>query len=378
MKFSRLVLVFEEMEKKSSRLAITHDVSEVFKTCSPKEAKRVTRLMQGIVAPSHEGIELGMADKLAMRAIEIVSGKSGKEVAAAYRKKGDLGDAAEELLAHRRQHALAHTELSVEKVYDNFYKIAAAGGGGSQDHKVKLLAELLSNAEPNEAKIIIRFVTGSLRLGAGESTITDALSEALSGSKELSDEIERAFNLTSDLGAVAELLFEKGMQSVSAIKPKPFNPIKPALAERLENAQAIIEKIGGGGSEKGAGGVRSGSGAAGGVRGCSVEGKFDGFRLAVHKKGSRVEFYSRRQERVTHMFPDLAEAFKKQVAADEIICEGEAIGFNDATGTFLPFQETMQRKRKHGVAEKAEEIPLKLFLFELLYFDGTDFTQKPY
>ena len=364
------MLVFEEMEKKSSRLAITHDVSEVFKTCSPKEAKRVTRLMEGIIAPPHEGIELGMADKLAMRAIEIVSGKSGKEVAAAYRKKGDLGDAAEELLAQRRQHALAKSELSVEKVYDNFYKIAASGGGGSQDHKVKLLAELLSNAEPNEAKIIIRFVTGSLRLGAGESTIIDALSESRSGSKELSDEIERAFNLTSDLGAVAELLFEKGMQAVSAIKPKPFNPIKPALAERLESAQAIIEKIGGGGGSEG--------GAAGGVRGCSVEGKFDGFRLAVHKKGSRVEFYSRRQERVTHMFPDLAEAFKKQVAADEIICEGEAIGFNDATGTFLPFQDTMQRKRKHGVAEKAEEIPLKLVLFELLYFDGVDYTQKPY
>ncbi len=335
-----------------------HDVSEVFKQCTPKQARQVTLLMQGIVAPPHEGIELGMADKLAERAIQIVSGKSAKEVETAYRKKGDLGDAAEELLSQRRQHALSRSELSVEKVYDNFYKIAASAGGGSQDHKIKLLAELLSNAEPNEAKIIIRFVTGNLRLGVGESTLIDALSEARSGGKELSAEIGRAFNLTSDLGAVAEMLLEKGMPAVSAVKPRPFNPIKPALAERLENAAAIIEKIG--------------------ENGCSVEGKFDGFRLAVHKKGARVEFYSRRQERVTQMFPDLAEAVRKQISADELIAEGEAIAVNDATGTFLPFQETMQRKRKHDVAAKAEEVPLKLFLFELLYVDGDDYTQKPY
>ncbi|MEM0475370.1 MAG: DNA ligase, partial [Candidatus Norongarragalinales archaeon] len=283
MKFSRLVQVFEEIEKKSSRLAITHDVAEIFKACSPREAKRVTLLMQGIVAPPHEGIELGMADKLAMRAIQIVSGKSEREVEAAYREKGDLGDATQELIASKKQHSLARSELTVEKVYENFYKIATAAGGGSQEQKIKLLAELLSNAEPNEAKIIVRFVTGNLRLGVGESTIVDALSEVCAGDKSLSPEIERAFNLTSDLGAIAELLLEKGISAVKAIKPKPFSPIKPALAERLEDAESIIEKIGGGP----------------GGEGCSVEGKFDGFRLAVHKKGSRVEFYSRRQERVT-------------------------------------------------------------------------------
>ncbi len=358
MKFLRLALVFDEIEKKSSRLEMTHDVAEAFKQCNPKQARQVTLLMQGIIAPPHEGIELGMADKLAMRAIEIVSGKTEREVEAAYRKKGDLGDAAEELLSRRSQHALTKSELTVEKVYGNFHKIATAGGGGSQDHKVKLLAELLSNAEPNEAKVIIRFVTGNLRLGVGESTIIDALSEARCGDKTLSDEIERAYNLTSDLGAIAETLLEKGMQAISAAKPKPFNPIKPALAERLENAAAIIEKIG--------------------KNGCSVEGKFDGFRLAVHKKGARVEFYSRRQERVTQMFPDLAEGVRKQISAEELIAEGEAIGYNEATNTFLPFQETMQRKRKHDVAAKAEEIPLKLFLFELLYVNGDDYTQRPY
>jgi len=357
LKFSELAAVFEKIEAKSSRLAITDDLAALFKECTPREAKHVAYLIQGILAPQHEGIQIGMADKMAVRSIALVSGKSVGEVEALYRKTGDLGIAAQELLAKKRQAVLASHALDVEKVYDNFFKIAVASGSGSQDLKIKLLAELLSNASPTEAKVIVRFVTGSLRLGVGDSTILDALSVLKAGSKELRQDLERAYNLTSDLGFVTELFLSKGLEAVKKITPMPFKPIRPALAERLENAEEIIKKMGE----------------------CSVEQKFDGFRLAVHKQGSRVELYSRRQEKVTLMFPDVVEAVKKQFGKQrEFILEGEALAFNEATGSFMPFQETMQRKRKHGIAEKAEELPLKLFVFELLYLNGVDYTLKPY
>ncbi len=357
MKFKELAAVFEKIEAKTSRLAITDDLAALFKECSPREAKHVAYLIQGILAPQHEGIQIGMADKMTVRSISLVSGKSAGEIESLYRKTGDLGIVARELLAGKKQATLASRALDVEKVYENFFKIATASGVGSQESKIKLLAELLSNASPSEAKIIVRFVTGSLRLGVGDFTVLDALSVLKAGSKELRNDLERAYNLTSDLGFVTELFLLKGLEAVKKITPMPFKPIRPALAERLENAEEIIKKLGE----------------------CSVEQKFDGFRLAVHKQGSRVELYSRRQEKVTHMFPDVVKAVKKQLGKQrEFILEGEAIAFNEATGSFMPFQETMQRKRKHGIAEKAEELPLKLFVFELLYLNGVDYTMKPY
>ncbi|MBI2445248.1 ATP-dependent DNA ligase [Candidatus Micrarchaeota archaeon] len=246
--------------------------------------------------------------------------------------------------------------MSIEKVYDNLYKLATTEGVGSQDQKISLLAELFSQASPTEAKAIARFVTGRLRLGVAESTIMDALSVAHGGDKEHKAGLERAFNLTSDLGGVAETLLEKGLGAVSQITPQPFHPIRPALAERLPTAKDIIEKLGK----------------------CSVEAKYDGFRLQVHVRSGKVRIYSRRQEDMTAMFPDVVDAVRGQFKADEAIFEGEAIGYNAATGQFVPFQETIQRKRKHGVAQYAEKIPLKLFVFELLYADGKDWTQEPY
>ncbi|MDP2717168.1 MAG: ATP-dependent DNA ligase, partial [Candidatus Micrarchaeota archaeon] len=255
----------------------------------------------------------------------------------------------------KSQTRLGGGTLTVEKVYQNLHKVATSAGTGSQEQKVRLLAELLSDAQPLEAKAIARFVNGTLRLGVAESTIIDALSVRQAGDKSHKAAIERAFNLTSDLGLVAQTLLEKGMPAVEAFGPEPFSPIRPALAERLPSAEAIIEKLGT----------------------CSVEAKYDGLRLQVHLSGGKVRVYSRREEDVTAMFPDVVDAAKKDFSAKEAIFEGEAIGV-DASGNFVPFQETIQRKRKHGVAQAAKDVPLKLFCFELLYADGADLTSWTY
>lgn len=355
MDFSDLVALYEKLESTPKRLEMTDFLAEFFKSVSAKKVRRVVYLIQGILLPEHEGVELGVADKLCMRAIANASGQSITSIESAYRKKGDLGVVAQDALSKKTQTTLSSSELTVDKVYDNLFKVATVSGDGSQDHKIKLLSELFSSAAPLEAKAVARFVTGSLRLGVAEPTIIDALSVRFAGDKSLKGELERAFNLTSDLGLVAETLFEHGVDAVRAFSPKPFNPIRPALAERLPSAEKIIEKLGT----------------------AMVEAKYDGLRLQVHKKGDDVRIYSRRQENVTAMFPDVVAATKKQFAAKDGIFEGEAIGV-DATGKFVAFQETIQRKRKHGVTQAAKDIPLKVFCFELLYVDGKDLTNEAY
>ncbi|MGB9576942.1 MAG: ATP-dependent DNA ligase [Candidatus Micrarchaeia archaeon] len=356
MEFAELARLFSRIEETRSRLEFTDQLAKLFAEASADEIAKIVYLCCGVLVPQHKGIEIGVGVKLAQQSISLVSGKTVAQVESLYRREGDLGAAAEKLLAQKSQRTLASSALSVAKVYDNFMRIATASGSGSQELKIKLLAELLSSASPLEARYIVRFVQGNLRVGVGESTVLDALSVAKTGSKELRPVLERAFNLTSDIGFVAELFYRKGVEGVRALKPVPFSPIRPALAERLLDAKQIIEKIGR----------------------CSVEGKYDGLRLQVHKSGDRVELFSRRQEVMTHMFPDVVEAVRKQVRARQAILEGEAISYDERTGTFKPFQETIQRKRKYGVEEKARELPLRLFAFELLFVDGEDLTGEPY
>ncbi|MEM4255036.1 MAG: ATP-dependent DNA ligase [Candidatus Norongarragalinales archaeon] len=355
MDFSRLAEIFEKLSSTTKRLEITDDIARLLSECSKKEVKQVVYLITGVLVPQHYGIELGMGDKLCVQSISLVSGKTPKEVETHYRKSGDLGDTAQELLKTKTQHKLGASKLSTEKVYENFYKIATSTGSGSQELKIKLLADLLGNATPLEAKYIIRFVTGKLRLGAGEATVIDALSFTQTKDKSLRPELERAYNFTSDLGLIAELFFESGIEGLKHIKASPFSPIQPALAERLGTAEEIIEKIGE----------------------CAVEAKYDGFRLQVHKQNEKIEIYSRRLEKMTHMFPDLYEEFKKN-KSKEFIIEGEAIAFDEKTKKFLPFQATIQRKRKHGIEEKARVLPLKFFVFDVLLLDGKDYTNAPY
>lgn len=356
MDFGKLAQVYGKLEGTSKRLELTDDLAELFKATPDKEIKTVAYLSAGVLLPEHYGVQLGLGDKFCERAIAAVSGKSVKDVENDYRKTGDLGDTAEKLVATKRQTTLSATsQLTVAKVYDNLYKIATVGGEGSQDLKIKLLSELLASSTPLEARIITRFATGGLRLGIGEPTILDALSVARQGDKSLRPRLERAFNLTSDIGLVAETFWLKGIEAIDAVKTTPFAPIRPALAERLDSAAAIIEKLGK----------------------CAVEAKYDGLRLQCHRHGNEVRIYSRRQEPMTHMFPDIVEQVKSLKCRDAIL-EGEAIAYNDATGEYLSFQQTIQRKRKHDVAEKGAELPLRLFAFELLYLDGKDLTNEPF
>ncbi|MFH1009975.1 MAG: ATP-dependent DNA ligase [bacterium] len=356
MRFRELAEAYEKIEATSGRLVMMELLAAAFKQASPSDIDRIIYLSQGVVAPPFEGLEVGMGEKYVMQAISIATGYELKAVEKHYKKSGDLGDTASEMIGGKRQQSLHYEELSVAKVFDSFRRIAAVSGAGAQDRKIASLAELLNNATPLEAKYIIRFPIGKLRLGAGDSTILEALSIAKQGDRSAKNDLEHAYNMCSDLGLVAKTYYEKGLDGIKKFDVKLFHPIRPALAERLPSADEIIEKLGK----------------------CAVEAKYDGLRLQVHKKGNEIEIYSRRQEKMTPMFPEIVEGIKAQVKATDAIFEGEALAFNEETGEFYSFQMTMQRKRKYGVAKMAEDYPLKLFAFDLLYEDGKDCTKIAY
>jgi len=296
-----------------------------------------------------------MGEKFVEQAISLASGYKMAEVEKKFREKGDLGLVADELLAKKTQKSLFSKKLEVSEVYAVFYKIATASGTGSQDMKIKLLAQLLNNATGKEAKYLVRIPLGMLRLGIGDPTILDAFSVKVWGDKALREPLERAYNLCSDLGRVAEVLWKENMAGIKKFKITPGSPIRSALAERLPSANEIIKKLGK----------------------CIVEAKYDGFRIQVHKNGKNVQLFSRRQENTTHMFPEIVKAVA-ELPNKDLIMEGEALSYNEETAEYYSFQMTIQRKRKYDVGDMAKAYPLKLFVFDVMYVDGKDYTQEPF
>ena len=355
MRFSRFAEYLERLEKTSKRLEMFDILSDLFKKAEKSEVDEIVYFCEENLKPSFYGIEMGMAEKMVEKAIAKVSGRSEKDVEAEYKKLGDFGLVGEKLTG-KQSTLFRSKKLDIEEVYNQLFKIAESGGEGSVDKKVSMLAGLLSNCSALESRYVIRFILGSLRLGIGDPTLMDSMSKALTGDRmALRKDIERAYNMCSDLGKVASVLFNKGEKGLKDFKISVGSPIRMALAERLPSAEEIIKKLGK----------------------CAVETKYDGLRLQVHKQGDKVEMFSRNLENMTLMFPDIAKGIIKQIKLKDAIIEGEAVAFNEETGEFFPFQVTITRKRKYDIEEQAKNFPLVLFSFELLY-DGKDLTGLSY
>ena len=367
MLFSGVAQHFSKIEGTASRLSMSGIIAGLLMQARPAEARQLVYIMEGNVAPSHEGLDVGIGEKFAIRAIAKTSGYSAHRVESDFKESGDLGATAEALLAKKAQLSLSSSENTLEKVYASFLKIARMSGSGSQEAKISVLSELLNGATPLEAKYLVRFCLGKLRLGVGDPSIIDALSMVRHDDKTDKAMLERAFNLCSDLGEVAEVYLSGS--DLSRFSAKPLKPIRPALAERLPNAREIIEKLCSDEKDEGKKPIIS--------RKCAVEAKYDGLRMQVHLKDGVVVIYSRKLEKMTSMFPEIVEA-ASALPAKNAIFEGEALAYNAREKKFYSFQQTIQRKRKHGVEKMASEFPLRLFAFDIMYLDGTDLTLTPY
>jgi DNA ligase-1 len=358
MHYSLLAETYEKVEKTTKRLEMTDYLVELFKHTPKDVVEKVAHLTIGELYPPFRGIELGIAEKLAIKSVAIATGKTEKEVVEDYKRTGDLGATVEGILSERAQATLTRVPLTVEQVYDTFDKIAHATGAGSQEFKIRSLAGLISNASPKEAKYIVRMAIGKLRLGIADMTVLDALAIAYAGGKEFRGDIERAYNLSSDLGYVAKTLAKGGIEAIRKFKVTLGRPIRPQLAERLSSLEEIMEKLGGIGS---------------------CEYKYDGLRIQAHVSKGEVQLFSRRLENITHQFPDVVKELKEGIRVEEAIVDGECVPVDSNTGELLPFQVVAHRRgRKYDVEKMIEEVPVTFFLFDVLYVDGGDLTLAPY
>ena len=359
MQFGDLAEVFDRLEKTSSRLEMTDILAEFFRSVKPEEIRKTIYLSVGRLHPDFVPLELGMADKLVLKAIVSVSGRRSEEVEDLWTKTGDPGEVAEMLIAKKKQMTLFSEPLSFQNVIEGLTAIENASGKDSQDKKMKLLARMLHDSSPLEARYLCRIVTGRMRVGAGTMTAMDALASAFA-SKEDRPDIERAFNITCDMGLVAETLASGGLDAVKGIEVSVGNPVKVMLAERLRSLPEIMERLGGK---------------------CAFEYKYDGIRVQAHIKkgpGGFVKLFSRRLEDLTSNFPDIGEALLRQLKGREAIVEGECVAYDPDTGTLQPFQNVTHRRKKHGMEKAVEDIPVRIFLFDMLYCNGEDYTLKPY
>lgn len=357
MEYILIAEAYEKMEETTKRTDLTTYLVELFKVTPIKILDKVIYLTQGKLYPDYMGVEIGVADKLALRAIANITGLSPEYVEERYKQRGDIGLVAQELLTNKRQQTLFSEPLTVERVYGTLEKIAKTTGSGSLDVRLAHLQSLLNDATPLEAKYLMRTVTGRLRLGIADYTVLDALAVAFTGDKGNRTHLERAYNISSDLGAVAKTVAEEGLEGILRFRIQIGKPIRPMLAERLESAEAIVDKMNGE---------------------CAVEYKLDGERLQIHKRGEEVNLFSRRLENITNHYPDAIHLVKEHVKAEEVILDGEAVAVNEETGEYLPFQEIMHRRRKYGIEEAMKQYPISLNLFDILYLEGEDLTQKPY
>ena len=356
MDFTDIAKMFDRLESTSARLEMTAILADFFKDCNPDDLRSIIYLSQGKLHPDFYGVELGMADKLVLRAIAFTSGTKDSKVEEMWVKEGDPGAVAEKLIGTKKQMTLFSEPLTLDRVVKGLTLIETAEGKDSQDKKMKHLANLLHDSGPLEARYLCRIVTGRMRIGASTMTILDALSIAFA-TKEDRESVERAFNVTCDLGLVAETICRSGIDGIQRIQVTIGNPIKVMLAERLPSIGEVVSKMGGE---------------------CAIEYKYDGIRAQVHIGKDSVKIYSRRLEDLTPNFPDIAQALREHFKGTEAIIEGECVAVDAETGYMQSFQEVTHRRRKHGMDDAVKEVPVRIFMFDMLYVDGKDMTTTPY
>jgi len=348
MEFSTLAEIFQRMEKTSKRIELTDILVELLKKTPKEILPNVVYLLQGIIRPNFEGVELGIAEKLAIHAISKSSGLSIKKIEDDYREGGDLGLTASNILKLKTQTTFTVEKITVERVYDTLFKIAKLEGKGSQDLKMKYISSMLNDATPIEAKFVIKILLGTLRLGVAENTVMDALAIAFTGKKENKEEIENAYNVSSDLGKVSLVVATDGIEEIKKFKISLFSPIRPMLADRVKSEAEAIKKM---------------------PQLFAAEYKLDGERVQIHKQMNKIILFSRRLENITQYYPDIIENIGKSINVDEGIFEAEIVPINENTGEFLPFQELMHRRRKHKLEKAVLQYPITVNFFDVLYFD---------
>ena len=359
MKFSALANYFEKLEETASRLSLIDILSDLFKHTDKEEIDKIIYLTQGRIAPFFAPVEIGMADKTIADALARAFEQKKDYVLQLYGKVGDMGLVAQQLSSKFK---VQSSKLTVEDVSKILTEIAGTSGAGTVEKRITLLSDLLKKVDPISAKHLVRIPLGKTRLGIGDPTILDALALAILGDRSKRKLLEKAYNETSDLGLIGKTLLKDGLAKVQKLTVTVGRPIRSELCERLPNPEKVFSKM-----------VDSASS----LQGVHATPKYDGFRVQIHKDGDKVSMFSRNLEDMTHMFPELIKGTLEQVKSKTAILDTEALAYQPESEEFLPFQETTKRRRKHGIEAMAKSLPLRTFVFDILYADGKSLIDTP-
>lgn len=355
MLFSKVVEYFERMSITSKRL----ELSDIYRDLiieSKEEYAMVLYLSKGMVAPDYEGIEIGLAEKTIIKVIRKITGVTEEDIMKRYAREGDLGAVSQELSSQSKQKSFFDEPLTLRELYDSLKKIAIIRGQGTASEKEKIFIDLMIRASPSETKYIVRILQGRLRLGVSDSTILYALRLAYMENAD-QDTVEELFNFHPDLAYVAGILRNGDLSVIQNTSPEPLIPFKVMLAERLQSVSEILQKMGGK---------------------AAFENKYDGMRIQVHKRGDIVKTFSRGIEETTSQFPEVVKYFRS-LPYDSFIVDGEAVPFNAETEEIYPFQNISRRRgRKYDLGKFEEDIPIVVFLFDIIFFEGKPLNRTPY
>ena len=342
MKYQELVDVYSALEATTKRLEKTDIIAEYLKKLDEDTIGKVGLLLLGGVFPAWSSEEIGIGAKLVERAVAEAVGTTQAKVEDAVRDEGDIGLACIKLYAKKSQMTFFSQPLTINFVFDSLQKLSKISGSRSTNRKISIILELLSQASATEAKYLTRTITEELRIGVGDGIVRDAIAQAFDIDKKV---VERAQMLTNDFSVVAKTALLEGANGLSRLNLTPGTPVKPMLAQLSPPVAEIIPEMGT----------------------AICETKYDGIRLQVHRNGDEIRIFTRRLENITHALPEIVELFDEYLPHDDYIVEGEVIATRD--GKPLPFQNILHRvRRKYNVEEAMENVPLKLYLFDVLYY----------
>lgn len=349
MEYRSLVEIYGHLDETSSTLEKTNILADLFSDADSL-LPELAQLARGRLFASWEPDDLGVSSSLTVRAVSDATGVDEAQLESWWRETGDLGDAATMAVENRVQTTLFSESLGVQTVYDTLRGLSEHTGEGSQKRRTDDIADLVSDADPNEARYIVRTIVGAMRLGVGEGTIRDAIATAfLDGSEEAIEAVERAYEVTNDFRVVAVTTRDRGITGLNDLTVELFRPVKAMLAQK----SASIED------------------ALGATERPLVEYKYDGMRTKIHVEGDEIQVFTRRLEDVTIQFPDVVTAVRESIDTKTAIIEAEVVAHNPETERPIPFQELSKRiKRKDNIEEMAEKYPTTVYVFDLLYEDG--------
>jgi DNA ligase-1 len=373
MKFSQLAKYLQKLEDTPKRLEITAILAELIEKLKKNEVDKGLYLSLGYLKAEFESEKFNIAEKMMAKVLAQAYDATEQEVKKKFSSLGDLGNVAEKLANKNSKF-----DLNINETHEKLMEIAQVEGAGSQERKISLSAELLNQANPLSAKYLVRIILGTTRLGFTELTVVDALVQTVTGEKdkEVKKEIEDKYRIHPDIGLITKKIKGKGLAGLKDVGMEVGTPVHAQKAQRLSGPSEIIEKMGE----------------------VWMEYKFDGTRVQLHmdkdktmeieafeqqemfevkKEMTFIKTFTRNLEETTHQFPDIIGAANKRIDAKSVILDGEAVGYNKKTGKFLPFQETIQRKRKHGVSAAAKKIPLKYMVFDILFLNGKSLVDEP-